>query len=97
MTPPDSPVAGSGLLESILHGVRGWETRSSPHEIKRRVGSAVAPFLGGTATQDLLNTVSESGDNLLATLEPVIALFLGSRAAARMLDHVVDHSVLRAG
>lgn len=84
-------------LAGILAGAHRWESTVSPDAVKRRVGTAVAPFLGGNATRDLMGTVSETGENLLSTLEPVIALFLGCRAASRMFDRVVDRSILKAG
>lgn len=89
--------AAQPKLDGILAGAHRWESTVSPDAVKQRVGTAVAPFLGGNATRDLLGSVSATGENLLSTLEPVIALFLGCRAASRMFDRVVDRSILKAG
>lgn len=87
------------ILERVLSGMRDAEARTAqpgqtPADIKLRVAGEVGPFLGDHATQTILSTVSPGGDNLLSSVEPVLALFLGSRAAARLIDHVVERAIM---
>jgi hypothetical protein len=94
---PDGGAADRGLLAGILAGIESWESAPSRTEdVKARVGSAIASFLGPHATDELLGAVSAQGDNLFSTLEPVVALFLGCRAASALVDHLVARSIPRA-
>jgi hypothetical protein len=39
--------------------------------------------------------VAETNGNLLSTVEPVLAEFLGSKAAAALITHIVDVTIVR--
>ena len=94
---PDNASNDSGVLAGILAGMERWESAPSRDEaVKAKVGSDLAPFLGSQAMDQLLNATSVRGGDLLSTVEPVVALFLGCRAASALIDHIVDHSILRA-
>jgi len=43
----------------------------------------------------LLRAVSGSGDDLLCTIEPVLANFLGEAAAAELVSHVAETLIVR--
>ncbi len=100
--PPEQPrQADEELLADVLSGIRRWEAdRTRPDRsgdaVKRRVAYEVGPYLGPQATQRLLESVSAEGENLWSTVEPVLALFLGSRAASTLVTHVIDQAIVRA-
>jgi hypothetical protein len=81
------------LLPQVLASLRNWE--SSRPAVKRRVASAIEAYLGRQATERVLEPVPESGENVLSTIEPVLALFLGNRTASRLVSHVVTESIVR--
>jgi hypothetical protein len=60
-----------------------------------RVAATIAPYLGARAAAVILLPVSETGENLLTAIEPVLALFLGARAASRLVTSVVDGAIVR--
>jgi hypothetical protein len=41
-----------------------------------------------------LNSVS-GGQDLLPKIEPILKVFLGCRAASRLLSHIVDRAIVR--
>jgi hypothetical protein len=90
----------SGMLASILNGIHKWDAgRSDPGRwgdaLKKRVAGAIGPFLGNSGTSKLLQPVAEDGRDLLSTIEPVLANFLGERAASQLVSHVVDAAIVR--
>lgn len=87
-------------LASLLAGIQGWEAASastgrSDGGVKRRVAGKVEKYLGTAATSKILQPVSDDGGNLLSTIEPVLALFLGRKAASRLVSHVVEAAIVR--
>jgi hypothetical protein len=50
----------------------------------------IAPFLGERAASRLLRSVSENGQDLLSAIEPVLANFLGDKAAGELVGHLLD-------
>lgn len=93
---PDSIV-----LAQVQSAIQQWEA-SAPQTgrtgapVKRRVAHEIAPFLGPDATNSILQPVAPGGENLLSSIEPVLALFLGGRAAAHLVTYVVDAALIRA-
>ncbi len=90
-----------GLLERMQAAIDRWEESAgdggrSAEAVKTRVAAELGPFLGGKATARMLEPISDAGENLLCDIEPVLALFLGCRAAGCLVDHVVDSSLIRA-
>jgi hypothetical protein len=81
------------LLPQVLASLRNWE--SSRPAVKRKVATAIEAYLGRQATERVLGPVSESGENVLSTIEPVLALFLGNRTASRLVSQVVTESIVR--
>ncbi len=99
--PFESAEGGSepALLNSILSGIRSWKaehapSRVDPEVVKRRVGSKIDPYLGHPATGRILSAVSPACDDLLTNVEPVLALFLGCRAASSLVSHIVTGSLM---
>ena len=58
--------------------------------VQETVLSQLAPFLGDRAANRLLQSVSQNGQDLLSIIEPVLANFLGNKAAAELVSHLVD-------
>jgi len=80
--------------------MRNWEADRSQTDpgglaVKGRVASAITPFLGREGMQLLLQRVSGDNRNLLSTIEPVLADFLGTRASSELVNHVVDAAMMR--
>ena len=89
-------IPDGGLLTQMCAALHLWEEQSREGAAKGRVATRIAPFLGSAATDKILQPVPDSGENLLSTVEPVLALFLGNRAAAHLVNRVVDTALLRA-
>jgi hypothetical protein len=96
----ETPVSQADL--QLLAGLRDqigkWDalrhaTPDDRAQQRRNVAAALAPFIGEVAARKLLEGVSEDGRNLLSTLEPVLARFLGSSAASELVSHLVDSAI----
>ena len=92
--PPDAGAFAS-ILGTIRRVAAASEQPERTAEVKSRVAQQMQPFLGARATETILHKVSAAGDNLLSSVEPVVALFLGERAASRLVGNVVDRAILR--
>ena len=98
--PAKSDEADPSMLEGVLAGMRQVETRAAQDEearasLRLRVAAKIEPYLGPKATSDLLQAVSPDGQNLLSNLEPVLALFLGRRAANQLVNQIIDEAIVR--
>ena len=92
----DRPVGeASELLARIESQMHDWTPLAVGPSVRRRVIREIAPYLGTRASARLLSGVEQDGANLLSTVEPMLALFLGSRAASRLVDHMVDTVLMR--
>jgi hypothetical protein len=95
---PEGAPSPPGLAD-VLSGIQAWEARSATEEsragIKQGVGKEIGLYLGKKAACRILGTVSEDGRDLLPAIEPVLALFLGQRAAFHLVSHVVDVAIVR--
>jgi hypothetical protein len=98
-SPAELPSVDS-MLSRMRAAIEQWENKTvesgTGEQVKRRVATEIAPFLGPEATETILGTVTENADNLLSNIEPVLGLFLGARAASRLVGHVVDAALIRA-
>ena len=78
-----------------------WETRLRDPQcrgeaLKGRVAAEIGAFLGGRATRRLLDPVGGRGEDLICTIEPVLAGFLGVDAASELVSHVIDAISMRS-
>jgi len=71
------------------------ESGCTGEQVKGRVASEIAPYLGSMATQSVLQPITDTSQNLHSSIEPVLALFLGGRAASRLIRHVEDAALIR--
>jgi len=86
--------------DHVLAGIRHWtarQTQEQPHDrsIKERTATKIGPYLGPAGAVTVLNKVSAQGDDLLSVIEPVLANFLGCRAARRLMSQVVEQVIMR--
>jgi hypothetical protein len=93
-----APQADPTLLVGLREQIQKWqsgrgETAEVREELRRKVVLELAPFIGDAAAGKLLAAVSDDGRNLLSTLEPVLAAFLGISAAAELINHLVDSAI----
>jgi hypothetical protein len=93
------PMPGlSDRLNGIRAAMHQWDAqRSSPEwtgeALKIRVAQVIEPYLGEEGARTVLLKVEDNGCNLLSTLEGVLADFLGKRAAAELVNQVVDEAL----
>lgn len=96
----DADGAAGEMLSRIRGAIGQWSARRAREDnipaVKGRVAAEIAPYLGPRASGWILEAVSESADNLLSKVGPVMALFLGERAASRFVDHVVEDVLVRS-
>jgi len=96
---PDPMPRLSDRLNGIRAAMHQWDAqRSSPEwtgeALKIRVAQVIEPYLGEEGTRAVLLHVEDNGCNLLNTLEGVLADFLGKRAAAELVNQVVDEALV---
>ena len=92
-----STASRADVLTSVLAGMEHWDSAAAKDEaVKATVRSELTPFLGPHGTSELMAKVSARGEDLLTTVEPVLALFLGCRAAALLVSQIMTHAILRA-
>jgi hypothetical protein len=84
-----------GLLASTLAAIQRWQRDSDCAMVKVRVAAELGPYLGSKAARNVLEDVSAEGRNLLSAVEPALALFVGVKAAERLVTHIVDVSIVR--
>jgi hypothetical protein len=86
---------GLAKLRTRLRNLQAIQSRPERRgkQLKHRVTMELGAFLGRQAVQSLLKPVAENGENLLSTIEPVLANFLGDRAAAELASRVVDAAI----
>ena len=95
-----APPQTESMFAEIQNAIRNWESRPAPNRggaaMRGEVARKIAPFLGPRASAHILSGVSGNGEDLLSTIEPVLALFLGNRAASRLVDRIVDSVLVRS-
>jgi hypothetical protein len=90
----------SGIWEGIRQRIGAWETtRRDPEQsdeaVRGRVAKQIAPFLGNGAALKVLEPMRGGNQHLLATVEEVLGEFLGPRAAAALVNRVVDTAIVK--
>jgi hypothetical protein len=79
-------------LARLLMGIQHWESAAAKagltgEGVKRRVAGNVEWCLG-TPTGRILQSVTTHCGNLLSTIEPVLALVLGRKAASSLVSSI---------
>ena len=90
----------AAMWEGVQSKIRQWKASQSNPElsaeaVRGRVADQVGLFLGSQATRKVLEPASPNNQNLLSLLEPVLAEFLGSGAAAALVNHVIDTAIVK--
>src|SRR5262249_44906184 len=85
--------------DDILRAIRRWSERRQQEDpgdaiVKGRVADEIGGYLGPSATRRILEQVTERG-TLFPAIEPVLSVFLGSRAAACLIQRVFDSAIVR--
>lgn len=96
----EQPAPVNASFEELLKTIRQWESAAAgsgrtDESVKWRIASTLERYLGRQATSTILLSVSEEGDNLLSSVEPVLALFLGRTTASRLVSNVVKTAIVR--
>jgi hypothetical protein len=86
-------------LEATLAGIRRWHKRRAQEDpdaavIKGRVAQEIKGYLGPAATDRILQPVTEQS-KLFPAVEPVLTIFLGCRAAGRLINHIIESAIVR--
>jgi hypothetical protein len=94
------PAAPADDVNGLMVRLRGWErSESRParngEALKRRVAGVIEPYLGKRAVDTLLQPVREDGRDLLSNVAPLLAMFLGRRAAGNLVTYVVETAIVR--
>ena len=63
--------------------------------LRSRVESELIPYIGAAAARRILQRVEPGGENLLATIDSALRLFLGNAATDRLVSHIVDRAIMR--
>ena len=92
---PEPPPVSELLARVSEHQAALAEEGGGPAGLKRRVVSELSPYVGPTAAKQILQTVPETGENLLPTLDSTLRLFLGKQAASRLVSRIVDRAIMR--
>jgi hypothetical protein len=83
----------------VLSGIREWAARRNDEDpdaqmVKGRVAAELAAYLGTDGATKALQPVTDN-QKLLPALESVLAIFLGCRAAARLIQRIIDRAIVR--
>jgi hypothetical protein len=89
-----------GLLASLLAGIQVLESGTAKggytvEGTKRRVAGCLEKYLGALTAGKILQSAADDGSNLLSTVEPVLALFLGRKAAGCLVSRIVEAANVR--
>lgn len=83
----------------VLARMREWLDRRSGHPAansrRQVVVAAIQPFLGANGAQTVIGRVSPGDADLISTVEPVLADFLGRRTAQILVDGIIDVAITR--
>jgi hypothetical protein len=86
-------------VELMLEGLRRWTEKRQQEDpdasvVKGRVAAEIEGYIGPYATGRILATVKDRS-KLFPTLEPVLSIFLGCKAAGRLIERVIDAAIVR--
>jgi anti-sigma factor RsiW len=87
--------ADPALLEVMLAAAAEWDRTHDQAAVRRAVADGVRPYVGDRAADRLTQGSEGDAAKLLTELEPVLGLFLGRQAAARLVSHILDRALVR--
>lgn len=98
-TEQEAESAAAADREAMLRKLRAWEATTADsgrrgETLKRRMARELAPYLGKAGAEALLYSVNDDGGDLLADVAPLLTMFLGRRAATRLISRVVEKTVV---
>ena len=79
----------------MLRAASEWDRTHDSAAVRQAVAEGVRPYVGDRAADQLAQGGGGDGSTLLAEIEPVLALFLGQQAAAKLVGHVMDRALVR--
>jgi anti-sigma factor RsiW len=87
-------------LAPLLADIQEWSERRRKQDpdsqaVISRVVRMLQPYLGNEGSRRLVGGVSREGVDLLGTVEPVLACFLGRRATQKLVGHIVECAIMR--
>jgi len=94
-----SAASDAPALEAVLAHIREWAANrqeADPHGllVRGRVAMEIGSYLGEAGAQRVLEAL-EGGEKLIPTLESVLSIFLGCRAASKLTQRIVDTAIMR--
>ncbi len=100
-TPEGTAPGHDEVLAGLMASIISWKvSRAEPDgkadAVTLRVASELGSYLGRNGTDRIMESVSYNAENLLSTVEPLLALFLGARAAAVLVNRIVDTAIVRS-
>ena len=98
-SPEGIEASEAAILEGVLAKIRQWEagrrgSETNSAAVRQSVAERIAVFLGSTAAGKVLDPVSEDNRDLLSRVEPILGEFLGPKAAASLVNHLVDVAIV---
>ena len=90
---------GAPSLQATMAGIRKWHERRIQADpdgavVKGHVAKEISRYLGSAAADRILEPVTEHS-KLFPAVEPVLAIFLGCRAAGRLVHHIIESRIVR--
>jgi hypothetical protein len=85
--------------DRLLNRLREWETTTADsglqgEALKRRIAEELAPYLGKAGADALLQPVDDDGGDLLTKVTPLLTMFLGRKAAGKLVSRVVEKTIV---
>ena len=85
--------------DPLLNRLRNWETARAKSGrdieiLKRTIATELAPYVGQQGADALLRPVHDDGHDLLSNVAPLLAMFLGRRAARILITRLVEKSIV---
>jgi anti-sigma factor RsiW len=82
---------------NVLAGIRQWTARHpQDRDVKQRMAAAIGPYLGQDGSAAVVSAVPAEREHLLPAVEGVLMAFLGRRAVGKLVDRLVEHTIMRS-
>jgi hypothetical protein len=88
------------LLSKIQASIQQWQAgvpdaAGAAEGLKQAVMEHLVPYLGDRGARQVMQGISPDGHDMLSAIEPVLANFLGYRAAAQLVNVIVETKLVR--